>query len=75
MGVYTFTSARQNLAKILDEAEAKGDVFIRRRNGRMFVVKLVDQPGSGLDVAGVDVDAKPGETGEWLEESRRKWKE
>lgn len=33
MNVYTFSEARQNLASVLDEAQRKGAVRIKRRDG------------------------------------------
>lgn len=54
MTVYTFTAARQRLAHLMDEADRKVEVIIKRKNGQMFELRQVEEPGSGLDVPGVD---------------------
>ena len=56
MSVYTYTSARQNLARVLDEASGHVDVHIKRKNGQLFKVVAVSSEVSGLDVPGVDTD-------------------
>ena len=55
MKVYTYSEARQQLARLLDESKAEGEVRIRRRDGTVFAVTEVRQVGSPLDVPGVDV--------------------
>ena len=44
MLVYTYSEARQKLARVLDEAESQGKVLIRRKDGRTFA--LVPEPGT-----------------------------
>ena len=39
MKVYTYTEARQKLADLLDRAGEKGEVLVRRRDGREYVVR------------------------------------
>ncbi|MDV7391431.1 hypothetical protein RZS08_08770, partial [Arthrospira platensis SPKY1] len=53
MKQYTYTEARQSLAKVLDEAESYGAVQVVRRNGQCFEIKAVQPAASPLDVAGV----------------------
>ena len=53
MRTYTFSQARQQLATVLDEASREGEVQIRRRDGRSFVVQPVVEAGSPLDVPAV----------------------
>jgi hypothetical protein len=50
---YTFSQARQRLASLLDEASREGEVQIRRRDGRSFVVQPVVEDRSPLDVPAV----------------------
>jgi hypothetical protein len=52
--VYTYSEARQRLARILEEARKWGEVRIKRRDGSEFVVRPVSSRGSPLDVPGVD---------------------
>lgn len=54
MKVYTYSEARQRLARILEEAREGGEVRIKRRDGSEFVVRPVFSRGSPLDVPGVD---------------------
>ncbi len=55
MNVYTFSEARQNLATVLDEAQSKGAVRIKRRDGSEFEIAPVRSKASPLDVQGVDL--------------------
>ena len=55
MNVYTFSEARQKLATILDEAQRKGAVRIKRRDGSEFEIAPVRSKASPLDVQGVDL--------------------
>lgn len=55
MNVYTFSEARQKLATVLEEAQRKGAVRIKRRDGSEFEVALVRSRKSPLDVEGVDL--------------------
>jgi len=54
MKVYTYSEARQQLARVLDEARHDGEIRIRRRDGREFSVQPVRGVGSPFDVPGVD---------------------
>jgi len=54
MKVYTYSQARQKLAKLLDEASSEGEVGIKRRDGQTFVLKSIKEQGSPLNIAGVD---------------------
>lgn len=56
MKVYTYSQARQKLAKLLEEARAEGEVGIKRRDGQTFVIKSIKEQGSPLDIDGVDTD-------------------
>ena len=37
--IYTCSQARQKLSEVLDEALKEGEVRIRRKDGRMFIIK------------------------------------
>jgi len=54
MKVYTYSEARQRLARLLDEAGDDGEVRIKRRDGTEFQLRPAPACGSPLDVAGVD---------------------
>jgi antitoxin (DNA-binding transcriptional repressor) of toxin-antitoxin stability system len=54
MKVYTYSEARQRLARLLDEAREGGEIRIKRRDGSEFTVRPVRSGGSPLDVPGVD---------------------
>jgi hypothetical protein len=71
MNVYTYTEARQKLAKVLDQAAEEGEVRIKRQDGRVFVVKVQQVEKSPLDVAGIDLGISTGEILKYIEEGRR----
>ncbi|MEX0844393.1 MAG: type II toxin-antitoxin system Phd/YefM family antitoxin [Balneolaceae bacterium] len=56
MKVYTYSQARQNLARLLDEAKEDGEIRIKRRDGKTYVLKPLQEDSSPLDVEGVDTD-------------------
>jgi hypothetical protein len=70
MTVYTFSEARQKLAAVLDEAERKGTVRIKRRDGSEFEIALVRPEGSPLDVEGISLDLTADEIVSVIRESR-----
>ena len=71
MREYTFSRARQELARLLDLARDEGVVFIRRRDGQLFEVKPARRTGrSALDVPGVDLGLPAGAMMAALAESR-----
>ncbi len=41
MKVYTYSEARQRLARVLDEARSGGEIRIKRRDGSEFAVRPV----------------------------------
>jgi prevent-host-death family protein len=54
--VYTYSEARQKLAKLLNEAREEGAVRIRRRDGQEFVLRPVVETDSPLNVEGLELD-------------------
>jgi hypothetical protein len=71
MIVYTYAKARQNLATLLDKAEREGEVLIKRKDGRVFVVKPQPRTGSPFAVEGIDLDITTTEIVEFIQEGRR----
>jgi antitoxin (DNA-binding transcriptional repressor) of toxin-antitoxin stability system len=53
--VYTYTEARQQLASLLDRAQADGSVQIRRRDGSAFVLSPEKASASPLGVPCLDL--------------------
>ena len=53
MQVYTYSEARQKLAAVLDQAAAAGQVIIRRRDGRSFLLIRQETKGSPLDIPSI----------------------
>jgi PHD/YefM family antitoxin component YafN of YafNO toxin-antitoxin module len=72
MKIYTYSQARQQLAKVLDEAYKEGEVGIKRCDGKTFVLKSVKEKSSPLDVEGVDINMEVGELVDIVRESREK---
>ncbi len=54
MKLYTYSTARQRLAEVLEEASRKGEVQIRRQDGRVYAVTPVAKPAQSpfANVAG-----------------------
>lgn len=75
MKVYTYSQARQKLAKLLDDARQEGEVQIKRRDGQTFVIKPVEEKDSPLDVAGVttETDISLDELNQAVRESRERF--
>ncbi len=75
MTVYTYSEARQNLADLLDRAGKEGEIRIRRRDGREYVLRPQERDGSPLDVppvrAQVDVEEIVGAVREGRERAGR----
>lgn len=57
MKVYTYSQARQNLSKVLNESKSE-DVVIRRRGGEVFRISPHRPEGSPFDVPGLKTKAK-----------------
>jgi len=74
MVIYTYSEARQKLASVLDEAESKGKVLIRRKDGRTFALVPEQMPTSPLDVPSIKTDISTQELISVIREGRRKVK-
>lgn len=72
MEVYTYTEARQRLAELLDRAEEIGEVRIRRRDGRVFVLRPERQQKSPLAVEEVEMDLSAEEIVAYIREGRER---
>lgn len=44
MKLFTYSTARQRLAEVLEEATREGEVQIRRQDGRVYAVTPVAEP-------------------------------
>ncbi len=71
MTTYTYSQAKLKLASVLETATRTGEVRIRGRDGRVFVVKP-ERPGkSPLDVRGVNLKLTRREIVDFVHEGRR----
>jgi len=52
MDIYTYSNARQNLARVLDQAKKTGRVLIQRRDGSLFSLRPEEKLTSPFDVGG-----------------------
>ncbi len=72
MNVYSYSYARQNLADLLDQAYQKGEVEIKRRDGRVFIIKPErKKKHSPLDVKTVDLGITTNEIIKFIHEGRK----
>ena len=72
MKVYTYSEARQNLSSVLDQATESGEVRVKRRDGREFVIKPIKYHGSPLNVDGIDLDMTSEEIVDIVREGRER---
>lgn len=71
MIVYTYSEARQKLARLLEQVLEEGEVRIKRKDGQIFVVKPEPKQGSPLDVPGINLDINAEEIIQFINEGRR----
>jgi len=71
MKIYTYSQARQNLAKILNQSNDE-EVLIRRRGGDSFVIIPKPREGSPFDVPGIQTKASTADVLAAVKESRSK---
>ncbi|MEX0769151.1 MAG: type II toxin-antitoxin system Phd/YefM family antitoxin [Balneolaceae bacterium] len=72
MKVYTYSQARQKLAKLLDDARQEGQVQIKRRDGQTFILKPFEEKKSPLDVPGVTTGISLRDLNKAVRESRER---
>ena len=70
MKLYTYSDARQQLAKVLDTASREGKVLIRRRDGSLFSLVPEKRKQSPFDVDGIATDVSTKELVETLRAER-----
>ena len=70
---YTYSEARQNLAALLEQAAREGEVRIRRRDGRVFVLRPQTVGGSPLDIPSVDLGVTTGDIVALIREGRERF--
>jgi len=69
--VYTYSSARQRLASLLDQALRDGEVKVRRKDGRVFTIKPEVISDSPFAVQGMDLGVTSDEIVQFVREGRR----
>ena len=69
--VYTYSKARQNFAALLDRVAQEGEVRVKRRDGRVFVILPERQDKSPLDVEGITLSLSREEIVHFIQEGRR----
>ncbi len=72
MKVYTYSQARQKLAKLLDEARREGEAQIKRRDGQTFIIKPAGKEKSPLNVPGINAGINLEELNNAVRESRKR---
>ena len=73
--VYTYSDARQKLASLLEQALREGEVKVRRKDGRVFVIKPEIKSDSPFAVQGIDLNVTTEEIVQFVRESRRAYEE
>jgi hypothetical protein len=72
MKEYTYSEARQKFASVLDKAYREGAVRIKRRDGKVFVVRPEKKNKSPLNVKGLDLEIDRQEILDFIIAGRRK---
>lgn len=72
MEVYTYSEARQKLAKVLEQAENSGKVLIRRKDGRTFALVPEKNISSPLNVPSIKADISTQEIVDLIREGRER---
>jgi antitoxin Phd len=72
MTTYTYSKARQHFSSVLDQAREKGEIYIKRKDGSLFVLKPFTKTSSPLDVKGIDIRLSKEEISEYLREVRKR---
>jgi hypothetical protein len=72
MKEYTYSEARQRFATVLDKAYHEGAVRIKRRDGKVFIVRPEQKNRSPLDVNGINLKINRDEVLEFIIAGRRK---
>jgi LEA14-like dessication related protein len=70
MTVFTYSNARQNFASLLNLAGKNQEVLIKKKDGRVFSLKLSNPKRSPLDVKGVSTKISTDEIVDIVRESR-----
>jgi len=72
MKVFTYSEARQNLAKLLSMAQ-KEEIEIRRKDGSVFILKAKrEKTKSPFDVSGVNSSASTADVLDAVRDSRQR---
>lgn len=71
MKEYTYSEARQQLAAVLEQASRDGAVRIRRRDGRVFILRAAISDRSPLDVRGAELGVTRAEILDFIRDGRR----
>lgn len=56
MQIYTYSEARQNFFSVLQQAEDKGKVLIRRKDGHLFALIPEKSTSSPLDIPSIQAN-------------------
>ena len=72
MRVYSYSEARQKLAMVLKQAENKGKVIIRRKDGRTFALVPENISSSPLDVPTIKATVTTDEIVDIIREGRER---
>ena len=72
MKEYTYSEARQRFASVLDKAYREGAVRIKRRDGKVFIVRPEKRRKSALDVQGLNLQIDRQEILNFILAGRRK---
>jgi hypothetical protein len=64
-------SRTKSLAELLSQAEKKGEVKVKNKNGQIFVIRPIRKSPSPLKVKGVKLNISSAEILEFIKEGRR----
>lgn len=71
MNVYTYSEARQNLSSLLDQAAREGEVRIRRKDGKTFVIRVQPKEKSPFEVKGMNLGISTQDILDFIDDGRK----
>ena len=70
--LYTYSEARNKLAEVLRRVDIDGEVMIKKRDGKVYVLRPAQEKESPLDVEVIEIDISTNEVVDIIREIRER---